>query len=170
MTETGPIEPPAPETALHLAQINVGRLLHDKEAPEVAEFMDNLALINGVAERSPGYVWRFTDEGGVAATDVSFDGDDPRFIANLTVWESAEALEHFVWNTVHKRFYRKKAAWFETLNDPHFAMWWIPAGARPTLAEAKERLDYLKAHGPTAYAFGWESLPNVQAWRAERCA
>lgn len=157
-------------TTRHLAQINVGRLLHDKADPRVAEFMDNLALINGVAERSPGYVWRFTDEGGVAATDVSFDGVDPRFIANLSVWETAESLHHFVWNTVHRRFYAKKAAWFETLTDTHVALWWIPVGHRPTLEEGRERLAHLAAHGPSEHAFGWESLPGAAEVAAKRCA
>ena len=32
---------------------------------------------------------------------------------NLSVWESVEALERFVWATVHKQFYNRKGEWFE---------------------------------------------------------
>jgi hypothetical protein len=32
-------------------------------------------------------------------------------------------------------------------------MWWIPAGHVPDVAEARERLDHLRTHGPTAFAF-----------------
>ena len=32
---------------------------------------------------------------------------------NLSVWESAEALERFVWATVHKQVYNRKGEWFE---------------------------------------------------------
>jgi hypothetical protein len=33
------------------------------------------------------------------------------------------------------------------------ALWWVPAGHRPTVAEAEARLLHLRAHGPTPYAF-----------------
>jgi len=32
-------------------------------------------------------------------------------------------------------------------------LWWVPAGHRPTVAEAKDRLARLRRHGPTAEAF-----------------
>ena len=34
--------------------------------------------------------------------------DDPRSCPNLTVWRDVEALERFVWQTVHKRIYSRK--------------------------------------------------------------
>lgn len=155
---------------LHLAQLNVGRLVGAVDDPRLKDFMDNLARVNAIADRSPGFVWRLVgDDETTGATDLQLP-NDPRTAVNLSVWETAEALEAFVWNTVHKRFYNRKAEWFEPATDAHFVMWWIPAGRRPTLEEAEARLDYLRAHGPSAYAFGWESLPNVQAWRRERCA
>lgn len=154
----------------HLAQINIGRLVADKDDPRVAEFMDNLERVNRLAERSPGYVWRFTDDTGVAATEVSFDGVDPRYIANLSVWESAEALEAFVFNTLHRRFYAKRAAWFEPLETPHFAMWWVAPGHRPSLEEGRARLERLRAEGPSEHAFGWSDLADARLWRERRCA
>ncbi|MDQ1048561.1 hypothetical protein QFZ76_006797 [Streptomyces sp. V4I2] len=33
------------------------------------------------------------------------------------------------------------------------ALWWVPAGHRPTIAEAEARLLHLRANGPTPYAF-----------------
>jgi hypothetical protein len=33
------------------------------------------------------------------------------------------------------------------------ALWWIPAGTRPTVDEAKRRLELLDARGPSADAF-----------------
>ncbi len=45
---------------------------------------------------------------------------DRRIMAvNLSVWESVEALERFVWQTVHKRFYGRRAEWFEHFDGPH---------------------------------------------------
>src|SRR5215470_836096 len=53
-------------TALHLAQLNIGRLRHEVGDPRMAEFVDNLAFVNGLAERSPGFVWRYQDDSGSA--------------------------------------------------------------------------------------------------------
>ena len=56
------------------------------------------------------------------------------------------------------------------MEKPHFVMWWVAAGHRPTIEEAKERLEYLTAHGPSDHAFGWESVPAAQLWKTARCA
>lgn len=160
----------APNTGLHLAQLNVGRLVGPTDDPRLADFMNNLARVNAIAERSPGFVWRMMGEDeATGATDLQMPGD-PTMAVNLSVWESAETLEAFVWNTIHKRFYNRKSEWFVPMETPHFVMWWIPIGHIPTLEDAQNRLDYLAANGPSAYAFGWESLPNVQAWREAQCA
>ena len=55
-----------------------------------------------------------------------------------------ESLEHYVWNTVHKQFYAKRAEWFQLMTAHHFVMWWIEEGHLPTPEEAKERLDHLQ--------------------------
>ena len=49
-------------------------------------------------------------------------------------------------------------------------MWWVPEGHRPSPQEGRERLDYLAAHGPSDYAFGWESLNQDNMWMRARCA
>jgi hypothetical protein len=36
---------------------------------------------------------------------------------------------------------------------PILCLWWIPDGAIPTVDEAVERLEHLRAHGPTPTAF-----------------
>ena len=84
---------------------------------------------------------------------------------NLSVWESVETLERFVWQTVHKRFYGRRHEWFETMAERYFVMWWVPAGHRPTVQEAIERLEHFKRHGASEHAFGWESLPAAQLWK-----
>jgi hypothetical protein len=81
-----------------------------------------------------------------------------------------EALERFVWQTIHKRFYGRRPEWFDKMEKPHFVMWWVPAGHRPTIEEAKQRLEYLTADGPSDHAFGWESVPAAQLWKTARCA
>ncbi len=152
----------------HLAEVNIGRLRYPLDDPRMADFVDNLDLVNGIAERSEGFVWRLKDDSGNATSIQAFA--DPQIIVNLSVWENIEALERYVWQTVHKRFYGRRTEWFEHLAGPHLAMWWIGAGHRPTAAEARERLERLAADGPTEFAFGWESIPSAQLWKTARCA
>ena len=45
----------------HLAQVNLARAVDDLDQPAMAEFMAALNKVNGIAERSPGFVWRQDD-------------------------------------------------------------------------------------------------------------
>ena len=47
---------------MHLAQINIARMLAPMEDPLMREFVDNLDRINELADRSPGFIWRLKDE------------------------------------------------------------------------------------------------------------
>jgi hypothetical protein len=152
----------------HLAQLNVGRLRYEVDDLRMADFVDNLALVNGLAERAPGFVWRYQDDSGAAIETRPYQGD-PRMAINLSVWESVEAFERFVWQTLHKRFYGRREEWFEKPDAPYFVMWWMPAGNMPTVQEALKRLDHLRQNGPSDYAFGWESVPAAQLWKSARC-
>ncbi len=151
---------------MYLAQLNIGRPLYANDDPRFAGFMDNLERINNLGASMPGFVWIHKDDSG-HAMDVPTPW--PNMAANLTVWETAEDLERFVWNTVHSRFYNRKAEWFAQMDAPHFVMWWVEEGHRPTLQEAKQRLDHLHANGDSDGAFGWAYLPNVKLWREKRC-
>jgi hypothetical protein len=153
---------------MHLAQLNIARLKHPFDDPRIAEFADNLERINAVADRSEGFVWRLQDDSGDATAIRGFD--DPRVIVNMSVWESPEHLERYVWNTVHKQFYARRAEWFQLMEKQHLVMWWVEPGHRPTLEEAKARLDHLDEKGDSDFAFGWSHLPHVKLWQQARCA
>jgi len=151
----------------HLAELNIGRIRYPLDDPRMADFVNNLDLVNGLAERSQGFVWRLKDENGSATSIRAFD--DPLIIVNVSLWENVESLERYVWQTVHKRFYGRRHEWFDKFEGPYFVMWWVPAGHRPSIQEAIGQLDHLKHHGPTDQAFGWESLPASQLWKSARC-
>jgi hypothetical protein len=152
----------------HLAELNIGRIRYELNDPRMAGFTDNLALVNGIAERSSGFVWRYTDASGNATNTRPYD--DPLMIVNVSVWENAESLEKYVWQTVHKRFYSHRHEWFAKTDQRYFVMWWVPVGHRPTMQEAIARLEHLKTNGPSEHAFGWESLASAQLWKTARCA
>jgi hypothetical protein len=154
----------------HLAELNVGRLIAETDDPRVAEFMNALDSINGLGKRMPGFVWMMEGSGepNTGNTETKIDGD-PRFVANLTVWENVETLESFVFNTLHRRFYERRREWFEVLGEMHFVMWWVPVGHKPSLEEALERLEHLKTHGDSDDAFGWSYLKDAKLWRSRAC-
>ncbi|MFN3209176.1 MAG: DUF3291 domain-containing protein [Roseovarius sp.] len=155
----------------HLAQLNVGRLVAPTDDPRVAEFMGALDRVNGLGKRMPGFVWMMEGSGepGTGNTGNNI-GDDPQFVANLTVWEDVKSLENFVWNTVHRQFYERRAEWFEVMGDMHFVMWWVPQGHRPSLDEALARLEHLRAEGDSDHAFGWSYLKEASLWKSRGCA
>ena len=154
----------------HLAELNVGRLLAPTDDPRVEEFMGNLDRINGLGKRMPGFVWMMEGSGepGTGNTENAIGGDR-QHVTNLTVWESVETLEAFVWNTMHKQFYERRANWFEVLDKMHFVMWWVPEGHQPTLDEALARLEHLRTHGDSEKAFGWAYLEQATRWRQKQC-
>lgn len=136
-----------------LAEINVGRLVAPYGSPPVAEFVANLPKINALADAQPGFVWRLTGEGDDATDIQAFD--DPMMAMNMSVWESLEALAAFVYRSGHRDFMRRRREWFEAPADAYLALWWVPAGHRPTPAEGRARLEALRRDGPTPFAFSF---------------
>jgi heme-degrading monooxygenase HmoA len=137
--------------AHHLAQVNIATLRAPLDGPELAGFVAQLEPINALADRSPGFVWRLQTEDGDATAIRPFDDD--RVMVNLSVWESFETLRAFVYSTRHLEVMRHRRAWFSRMADPYLALWWVPAGTIPTVAEAKRRLELLARSGPTPAAF-----------------
>ncbi len=134
-----------------LAQLNVGRMLAPVDSPEIAGFVAQLEPINRLADASPGFIWRLqTDTGN--ATDIRPTEDD-LFLINMSVWSSIEALRAFTYSTAHVEVLRQRREWFERLATAHLVLWWVPAGHRPTVEEALDRLERLRRDGPTPAAF-----------------
>jgi hypothetical protein len=138
-------------TRFHLAQVNIGRLRAPLDDPMMEGFRSQLDPINALADRSPGFVWRLQTEDGNATAIRPFA--DERMAINMSVWESLDALQQFVYRSAHVSPLRDRKLWFEPIEGPILALWWIPAGHIPTVAEARERLRHLDEHGPSAFAF-----------------
>ncbi|HYN31623.1 MAG TPA: DUF3291 domain-containing protein [Ilumatobacteraceae bacterium] len=140
--------------ALHLAQLNVGRLHHPLDSDETAEFNLALGPINALAEATPGFVWRLQDDDGQSSSYVRLPGeDDPLMIVNMSVWADLESLKHFMFRSGHAMYLRRRREWFESNGEATSVCWWIPAGEIPDLADAHRRLLHLRANGPTET--GW---------------
>ena len=138
---------------MHIAEINIARMQAPLDSDTMKEFRDFIAPINALAESSPGFVWRYVESYDEAGHSETPDFEDGMIIVNMSVWESVAQLKEFTYKTVHSYFVRKRLRWFESLGHPHLACWWVEPGHRPSIAEAKQRLEWLEERGPTAEAF-----------------
>ena len=137
-------------TEYHLAQLNIAKLKFALDAPEMADFFNQLEAINTLADEAPGFVWRLqTDEGD--ATAINYFGTD--YLVNMSVWESIKALHDYVYRSSHKEVLARRKEWFDHLHEAYSVLWWIPKGHIPTVEEAGECLDRLRNEGPNAQAF-----------------
>lgn len=135
----------------HLAQVNIARMRAPLDDLLMAGFVARLEEVNSHADGSPGFVWRLqTAEGDATALRPYADG---LILINLSVWSSLEDLRVFTYSGQHREVMSRRREWFERFDGAYVALWWVPADHTPSPVEAREHLDYLRAHGPTAYAF-----------------
>ena len=140
----------------HLAQINIGRIRAPLDDALMRGFVERLADVNALADRAPGFVWRLQTPAGDATYLRPYDDD--RIIVNMSVWENVETLKDFVYKSAHAEVMKQRRDWFERFESTYLALWWVPAGHRPGIDEAKKRLAHLEAHGPTQFAFTFKTL------------
>ena len=136
-----------------LAQVNIARMLAPLDNPIMAGFVAQLDTVNALADGSPGFIWRLqTPEGN--ATDLR-PYEDEMILVNMSVWSTLEDLTRFVYasESQHRDVMKQRRRWFQRFDGPYVALWWVPQGHIPTVEEAKERLEHLRAHGETPYAF-----------------
>jgi len=149
----------------HLAQVNIGRLRAPLDDPMMDGFRTALDPINALADETPGFVWRLQTEDGNATAIRPYPDDDLMAI-NMSVWESLESLQQFVYKSEHVTTLRARKQWFEPIAGPILALWWVPVGHVPTVTEARERLTHLERHGPTPHAFTFRTpfpAPNADS-------
>lgn len=142
--------------AFHIAQVNIGQPRGPIDGELMREFVANLDPVNSLADGAPGFVWRLQTEDGNATAISVFD--DPSLMINMSVWEGVESLADFVYRSNHRDVMVRRREWFEPMGDAFMALWWVPAGHQPSVAEAEDRLRHLRAHGPTAEAFTFRDL------------
>jgi hypothetical protein len=138
-------------SSYHLAQINIGRALVPVDHPQFADFMANLAPINALADADPGLVWRFQTEDGNATAVRPYEDD--RIMVHFSVWKDFDSLRAFTYGGMHAAIMRRRREWFERMTDFYLALWWVPAGHRPSVQEAVGRIEHLKQFGPSPEAF-----------------
>jgi hypothetical protein len=134
-----------------LAEINIATFRAPLTDPVNADFVANLDRVNALAELAPGFVWRLVGAGNDALDIRAFD--NPNIAINMSVWKDLDSLADFVYrNPAHREIMRRRREWFDRM-EIHVALWWVPAGRRPSIAEGKARLEALHRVGPSNEAF-----------------
>ena len=146
----------------HIAQLNTAHMRAPLDAPLMAGFAQQLDAINALADAHPGFVWRLTGE----------DPNDPAIrslgenrLVNISVWRDIASQSVYACRSAHAAALRRRGDWFFSQSQASLVLWWVEAGSIPSIAEAVGRLMHLRAHGPTARAFGFgEQFPPGAAF------
>jgi heme-degrading monooxygenase HmoA len=140
----------------HLAQINIARMRAPLNDPIMAGFVEQLDAVNALADSSSGFVWRLQTLEGDATSLHPYD--DELILMNISVWASLADFSAFAYasSSQHHRVMQHRRQWFQRFDGPYTALWWVSDDHIPSVAEAKERLDYLRTHGESPYAFSFK--------------
>lgn len=144
---------------MNVAVLTYGRLVAPVGHADVAEFDDAAEAVFAAADRSKGFIWRF-GKGASDETRAEYDAyaADPKVSMTLSVWETAEAIRDYAFCTLHNRFYKRRAEWFEPQEGANMVMWNVPKGHRPDYPEALERLAEYNENGASDRVFRFEDL------------
>lgn len=128
----------------------------------MAGLVARVAEMNAVADSDPGFVWRLPGSEATHEALRVFDGylvpfDPERVFYNLSVWNTVDDLRRYVFRTIHAEMLRGKRDWIDHFDRAHLAMWWVPAGTLPTIAESSARLRALDQRGPTSFSFNFST-------------
>lgn len=144
----------------HLAEFNFGTLRYPWGDPRIAGFEDAVDQVNAIGARSAGFVWRLPDE-DMEYAQLDPDGplkDRPNTASTLSVWENPAALYQFVTRTLHARIMKGAPDWFVPGDSGHLVCWWVPVGARPSVADGMAKWQLLQAAGETENVFSANRL------------
>src|SRR5262245_15238995 len=158
----------ARSTGWQIAQTHIATFKAPIDSPPLADFVAKLDPINALADASPGFVWRLQTDDGNATSIHAFE--DELVLVNMSVWESFEDLNAFVYRSGHFEVFRRRREWTEHTTQPYVALWWVRRGVIPTVEEGKRRLELLTERGPTADAFTFTSAfpaPGVESLAPE---
>lgn len=139
-----------------IAEFNRGLLRHPWNDRRVSGFVNGLDKVNRIASRSDGFIWRCPNDAMEAAQTANGPlGANPRLACTLSVWRDVEALNAFVFDTVHRVFFENRLDWFEPGQGLRMVLWSVEEGHQPSVAEAAERFDCLVQNGASDHAFDW---------------
>jgi hypothetical protein len=148
--------------ACWLAHVNIARLQLPLADPQMHDLTKAIDRINALAETSHGFVWRLPGDETTRDALSLFSSyvigfDVERFFLTLSVWDTIADLHAFVYHSEHLKFLRLARRWTEPLGRPHVALWWLPRGHLPTIADSRDRLTNVFDRGASTQAFTFQT-------------
>ena len=152
--------------------MNYARLRAPLDHPSMTEFRLALDPINAIAKSTPGFVWSLDDSCNAAERDaVPLLRNDALLMPQLSLWKDVPSVQHFAYKSGHAMYLKRKREWFTAVEPPFAVCWWFSVDLSshfgdssnghpavvPTLAEAFEKCQRLKEHGPTDVAFTFQT-------------
>lgn len=125
------------------------------------DFVNALDPVNGMADETPGFVWRLISEDFNSSALDEFEKQG--WLVNMSVWETFEDFRAFFTTGLHLSVMRRRAEWFHKPEQATSVLWWVPDGHIPTFEEAMGRLQTLRDKGPGPGAFGFSASFNPPA-------
>jgi hypothetical protein len=147
-------------TASNVAHFNYGVMRARYDDPSMAAFVEGYEPVHAIAERSEGFVWRYdgSEAEDAAALGRALPGH-PLVICSFSVWKRMEDWDHFIHKTLHGRFLGRRNEWFEP-GRSEMVLWHVPEGHLPDMSEALDRLDQIRAEGPS------DEVWTLASWKA----
>ena len=93
---------------MHLATANAATIITSYEDPSMADFVAQLDAVNASADAAAGFVWRFVEDEGDSA-EIARVFASERVLFNMSVWESVDTLEAWVYSGQHLDVVRRRA-------------------------------------------------------------
>lgn len=139
----------------YIAHVNIGYWRPEIGEHEYFRFSELGRSISLDAANNPHLKWQFGTQ-FYQDPNVMRVFNEPRMILNLSVWNSLEALQEFVYRKYHHQAISRKSEWFEPLTVASYVLWWVDENSMPTLEDAKYRLEYFNEHGANSEAFNFD--------------
>ncbi|MEM9054125.1 MAG: DUF3291 domain-containing protein [Pseudomonadota bacterium] len=163
-----------------LIHLNVVRPLgpFSSEREEVKYFFSQLPEIFADAGQADGLRWhnhgiRLSDGDYLDLNDIfklRTDGDQNPDVMTMAGWEDAKALHHFTYRMrSHVEGMKRLRHWADRSQGATMVMFWAERSKRVTLEEAWERLQKLRADGPSREAFNLQQrfdAPDIECSKA----
>ncbi len=148
-----------------MAEFNFGTLRYPWDDPRLADFQNGLDIVNDIAARSPGFVWRMPDDEMEAVQDDPCGplAGRPNTASTLSVWEGAAPLYQFAMKTLHARFMARQDEWFVPGDSGFVVFWWVSVGYRPSVTEGMANWRGLQMRGENKNVFGSNMLAELAA-------
>ena len=143
----------------YLVHANIALARAPLDDPLMADFITLADEIDALASRTPGFIAQpIPPDSGMVYTG--------EWLLNLSLWKTVEKLRNFVYEGRHKIAMDRRTDWFIQYAKPNYVLFWTPTDQIPTEVEVQSRIEHLREHGPTPFAFTFKipySISDLQS-------